>query len=86
MHSHIVTFLPWVLSILTLTMMWMAGNKHHMTWLVGLFNQALWLVWIITSETWGLVPMNIALWAVYLQNHLKWRHDDAVQTDAGGDR
>lgn len=72
MRSTIVTWLPWLLSAITLYTMDMAGNKNSRTWLVGLANQALWLVWILASASWGLLPMNIALWIVYGRNHLKW--------------
>ena len=67
------TYLPWVMSGVTIWMTLLAGDKHPRAWLVGLFNQALWLVWIISVEAWGLLPMNIALWAVYFRNHRKWR-------------
>lgn len=69
----IATYLPWLLSAITIWTMFLAGDKSRHTWLVGLCNQALWLVWIIAVEAWGLLPMNAALWAVYIRNHLKWR-------------
>jgi len=69
----IVETLPWVLSAVTIYMTVLAGNKSRWAWAVGLGNQALWLVWIVASASWGLIPMNIALWAVYARNHLKWR-------------
>ena len=68
----IKTYLPWLLSIITIWMTVLAGNKHKSAWFVGIINQGLWLVWIINTETWGLIPMNIALWAVYIRNHFKW--------------
>lgn len=72
MRSIVVFYLPFVLSAVTIWMTLMAGNKHRLAWLIGLGNQALWLVWIICAEAWGLLPMNLALWAVYARNHLKW--------------
>jgi len=68
----IATYLPFVLSALTIWMTLLAGNKHRSAWLVGLVNQALWLVWIVATEAWGLVPLNAALWVVYARNHFKW--------------
>lgn len=67
------TIIPYILSAITIYMFVLAGNKKKHTWLVGLGNQALWLIWIVISGTWGLLPMNIALWFVYLRNHLKWK-------------
>lgn len=72
LHQATVTYLPWVLSIATIYMTLLAGNKHPRAWAVGLVTQALWLVWIIATETWGLLPMNIALWVVYARNHVRW--------------
>lgn len=72
MRQITVTYLPWLLSVITIWMTVLAGNKHRSAWAVGLANQALWLGWIIASAAWGLLPMNIALWIVYARNHLKW--------------
>lgn len=68
----IKTYLPWLLSVITIWMTVLAGNKHRSAWVVGLVNQALWLVWIIASDAYGLLPMNAALWVVYTRNHIKW--------------
>jgi len=72
MKSHIVTYLPYFLSALTIYSMLLAGNKKRGAWAVGLLNQLLWLLWIVLSAAWGLLPMNIALWIVYSRNYLKW--------------
>lgn len=68
----IATYLPWLLSAITIWMTVLAGNKNRWAWLVGIVNQVLWLVWIVNVGAWGLLPMNIALWAVYSRNHIKW--------------
>ena len=72
MRTAIITYMPWLLSAITIYMTILAGNKTRWAWLLGLGNQALWLVWITASSAWGLLPMNIALWIVYARNHLKW--------------
>jgi hypothetical protein len=72
-EGMIATYLPWLLSAVTIWMTLLAGNKHPQAWLVGLGNQLLWLVWICVVGAWGLLPMNIALWVVYGRNHLKWK-------------
>lgn len=73
MTEAIRSYLPWLLSAVTIWMTVLAGSKHRNAWLIGLGNQLLWLVWIIATEAWGLIPMNLALWVVYARNHLKWR-------------
>lgn len=74
----IASYLPWLLSAITIWMTILAGNKHKDAWLVGGVNQALWFLWIISVEAWGLLPMNIALWIVYGRNHLKWNAKQEV--------
>lgn len=69
---NIETIIPYFLSIITIYMSFLAGNKKSYTWKIGLLGQALWLVWIIMSKTWGLLPLNIALWIMYFRNNIKW--------------
>jgi len=73
--TDVVTYLPWLLSAITIYMTILAGNKSRYAWLIGLCNQALWLVWIFAAGAYGLLPMNAALWIVYSRNHLKWRRE-----------
>lgn len=68
----IVTYLPWLMSAMTIWMTLLAGNNNKHAWAVGLVNQIFWVTWIIASETWGLIPMSIALGIVYARNHFKW--------------
>lgn len=77
MTTAITTYLPWLLSAITIWMTLLAGNKSRHAWLVGLANQALWLVWIVVTTTWGLIPLNVALWIVYARNHMKWAKEAA---------
>jgi hypothetical protein len=69
----VVTYLPWLLSALTIWMTVRAGDKARSAWVIALVNSALWLVWIVASRSWGLLPMNLALWVVYARNLRKWR-------------
>lgn len=68
-----MTYLPWLMSAITIWMTLLAGNKHQSAWLVGLFNQGLWFGWIVATKNWGFLPMNFALWVVYARNHWKWK-------------
>jgi len=67
-----IAYMPWIMSVITIYMTVLAGNKSRYAWAIGLFNQALWMAWIIATESWGFLPMNIALWIVYARNHFKW--------------
>ena len=70
--DYVSTYLPWLLSAITIYMTILAGNRYRNAWLIGLIGQALWLFWIIVTKNLGFLPMNIALWIVYFRNHLKW--------------
>lgn len=72
MIDFIRTYLPWLLSAVTICQMVMAGDKHPRAWTLAIGNQALWLIWILSAALWGLLPMNIALWIVSWRNHRKW--------------
>ena len=73
MRNALVTSLPWILSVLTIISMWLAGDqkKSRHGWGLAIANQILWLVYIIAAAAWGLLPMNIALWVVYIRNFRK---------------
>jgi hypothetical protein len=66
-------YLPWVLSICTLYMTYLAGTGDVRTWRVGILTQVLWIVWVIGSQTWGMLPMSIGLSALYARNHILWK-------------
>lgn len=72
------TYLPYLLSAITIYTMLLAGNKRKHAWAIGLLNQFLWLVWIFLMQAWGLLPMNIALWVIYGRNHFKWNKSDSA--------
>lgn len=75
MREHLIFYMPWLLSAITIYMTVLAGNKTRWAWLIGIADQVLWLVWIFAAETYGLLPMNAALCIVYARNHLKWMRE-----------
>lgn len=72
MRHAIVVYLPWFLSLITIWLNILVGEKKQNAWLIGLLGQSLWTVWIIVSETHGFIPLNIMLWLVYARNHYLW--------------
>jgi len=73
MTNILIIYTPYVLSVFTLWMMWLAGNKSPLAWKVGLGNQVLWLLWIFESHTWGLLPLTVCLTFMYTRNLFKWK-------------
>lgn len=73
MKNHIVTYLPWLISAITIYSAVLAGNKRPAAWSIGVANQALWLTWIVASGTWGMLPMNMVLAGIFVRNWRKWK-------------
>ena len=66
--------IPWITSAGTLLAVWLSGRNLRLSWKVSLVNQALWLVFIVTYDAWGLLPLTLALAAIF-SRHL-WRTRD----------
>lgn len=69
----IATYLPWLLSVLTITVNIMAGDNRLRTWDLALFNTGLWLVWIVATDNYGFLPMTLALGVIFTRNLIKRR-------------
>lgn len=67
--------IPLATSLVTLTGMWLAGNKNYWGWALGIANQGLWLAFIIVFEAWGLLPLMFALLFIYSRNLIRWRNE-----------
>ena len=74
MKEIIQTYLPWVMSCITIYTMFLAGNRTRAAWVIGLANQVLWFIYIFTIQAWGLLPMTIALCFTYTRNYLLWKN------------
>ena len=68
--------LPLVTGLLTLVAMWRAGSGRADAWAIGLANQGLWLATIVLFDVWGLLPLTVALTAIYARNLWRWRADE----------
>jgi hypothetical protein len=60
-------YIPWMLSVMTLVNMWLAGNKSYWAWVFGLAGQSLWFVYALNRAT-GLLPGVVILTFVYARN------------------
>ena len=75
MRNLIVTYTPWLLSVLTVTTYWAIGNRAWWCWHLGLFTQGVWFIWIPLSGVWGLLPTAIFLTLVQTRNAIKWQRE-----------
>ncbi len=69
--------LPLATSIVTLVAMHRVGSKKTDGWALSLANQVLWLWFIVAFQAWGLLPLNVALTAMYARNLARWRREGA---------
>ena len=64
--------MTWILSITSIIMLWLMGNRSKWGPRFGLVNQALWIYYIYNTEQWGLAVGVVAYTLVHIRNLLKW--------------
>ena len=52
MRDAIITYLPYLLSAITVFQLWLAGNTYKNAWAIALANQALWFVYARNHLKW----------------------------------
>lgn len=62
----------YILSALSLTSLWLMGNKSIWGIVVGLVNQILWVVYALMLEQYGLLIGVVAYTVIHVRNLLKW--------------
>jgi hypothetical protein len=60
------------MSILSISALWITGNKWRHAWKIVFLNELIWLTWIILAAQWGFLPLNIFTLAVAIRNNLLW--------------
>jgi len=74
---------PWLLSVVGITAMWLAGSKRWQGWVVGLVCESLWCVYAVRTAQYGFIAAAVAYSAVYVRNLLTWRHTPAANVLGG---
>lgn len=82
---HPSQLLPLALSVNTIVLMWLVGNRNVLGWVMGLAGQVGWYAFIALFDAWGLLPMTLALTAVYARNLVKWARSDVTDGLDGSD-
>lgn len=78
MRQLIILYLPWLLSVCTITQQFFLGKKDIRGWLVALLGQVGWSVWVLAAQHWGLLPLNLALWYLYIRNYRLWKAEETA--------
>lgn len=63
----------WLLGILGVTGLWIAGRQVWWGWLINLSNEVLWVIYAIVTEQYGFILMALAYAIVYARNAVAWR-------------
>jgi hypothetical protein len=63
----------WILMVVGVFGLWLAGRKSPWGWAVGLGAQALWVAYALASRQYGFLVSAGAYGWVYLKNFLAWR-------------
>lgn len=63
----------WLLMVVGVTGMFLAGRRRWEGWAIGLVSELLWLLYAWDTKQWGFVPFALAYAAVYARNAISWR-------------
>lgn len=65
----------WILTIVGVFGLYLAGKKSPIGWAVGIGAQFLWLSYAITTHQWGFIFSSLAYGWVYTKNYVSWRRE-----------
>lgn len=72
----------WLLEVIGVTGLYLAGSHRLIGWQIGLGVQALWIIYAIMTHQWGFIASALAFGAVNLRNLLKWKRERKEKTNA----
>lgn len=64
--------MDWLLSGLSIAVLWLMGNKTKWAPVVGLITQVVWIVYVFRIGEMGLMVGVLAYTAVHARNAYKW--------------
>lgn len=63
----------WVLTVLGVSGLHLAGRRNAWGWAIGVAAQVLWLAYAVTTRQWGFLASAVVYGAVHLNNFVHWR-------------
>ena len=66
----------YVLAVIGITAMLLAGKKRVIAWPIGLISQIVWASYAIATRQWGFLISAIAFSAVYARNWYLWFREE----------
>lgn len=70
-----VTWIPYLLSVISVAQVYLAGNKSKHAWPLLIINQLFWIFWIVVSKNYGFIPLNVVLMFMGYRNYTKWKKE-----------
>jgi hypothetical protein len=71
----------YLLTVVGVFGLWLAGREQVAGWLVGLGAQVLWIAYATSTEQWGFYVSALAYGSVYARNAVRWRRKRVSQLD-----
>jgi nicotinamide riboside transporter PnuC len=69
----------WLLTIIGVTGLWLAGQKNVWGWAVGLAAQPVWIIYALATGQYGFVVSGLAYGGVYAKNFIWWWRERSAQ-------
>jgi hypothetical protein len=70
--ENIITYTELIISLISIIMIWLQGNKDINGWYVNILCQLVWIIYMFLNSAWGFLPLNIAMWFILVRNIKKW--------------
>ena len=68
----------WLLTIVGVTGLLLAGSMRKVGWALGFGAQGLWIAYALVTEQYGFVASALAYGATYGRNWLRWRREQST--------
>ena len=69
----------WLLTVVGVTGLYLAGRRSRWGWAIGLGAQVLWIAYALVSRQYGFIASALAYGAVYARNVVAWSRDRRAQ-------
>lgn len=83
MHD-IAWWWSWLLMIVGVTGLWLAGRKLWWAWLIGIFSEVLWIVYALVTKQYGFIAFAAAYMIVFSRNAIGWYKDTKSKENHAG--
>jgi hypothetical protein len=64
--------MDWILSLLSMIMLWTMGNKNRFGPLIGIASQLLWIYYALSLKQYGLLLGTLGYLIIHVRNFIKW--------------